>query len=285
MSCSNFSEIARSILNGYVYRGELPSIIYSDVPNIYYTCSNSGIYVDNHGNEIHVSKNGLNFVLWDGKKYEVINYAFNTDIPEDITSYFNKINDKLFPLQVKLSAYPNSNYQNSLNKNEQQEITISWQIFKGDEEQDLKNYKGILRYGNIENIISLDINSIKIDLAETTDISLEVENIIDKITVYINYPMYSGCLPIGETPTLHNLNQISPIVNSINDLSTQQLQADFDYVYWLLIPDHLNIISAKDIKTGIIFPITLATNINIPNYKVYKSNSIAQGFNYSIQLL
>lgn len=204
-----------------------------------------------------------------------------------------KLIDNNFPLQVMLSANPSSSSSNALDlNNAPTNITISWRLqYKGNSNyEDASKFNGVLKIGS--ETIQMDGSELGkgnkvISLSNTTAINLTINGKSGSTTVYFAKPMYSVVLPIGDSLSIIrdivDKNKISPIATSIADMGNQTITGlSEDYVYWIVIPNNMEIKNSKDVNTGFAFGLEEVTSI--PNSRVYKSGGLKANSNWVIKL-
>lgn len=195
----------------------------------------------------------LKFLNVGGENYN-IGYSSNDYTASD-KSNLERLIDKNFPLKVTLSAFPTSSASSALNgagSNVPKDVKISWTLkYEGNSSnEDASQYEGTLtlKYGGKLDTINLGkaemgVGYYTASLSTTTTITLTVNGKTGSTTVYFAKPMYSGVLPVGETfDNLSALSQIKPIATTISNMGNQTIEGlSVDYVYWIAIPDNLEI--------------------------------------------
>ena len=194
----------------------------------------------------------LKILQIDGQDYNV-GFSSN-DFRDADKADIARLIEKNFPLKVTLTVDPASSASDALNgagSNVPKEVKISWTLkYEGNSSnEDASQYEGELIVGS-ETInlggAEMGAGFYKVSLSEKTDISLTVNGKKASTTVYFAKPMYSGSLPYGETvKDFSDLEPIKPIATSILNMGVQTTKAlSVDYVYWIAIPDNLEIKNA-----------------------------------------
>lgn len=189
----------------------------------------------------------------DNQDYD-IGYSSN-DFSDADKGNLARLIDKVFPLKVTLTVDSASSAGNALNgagSNVPKKVKIYWTLkYEGNSSnEDASQYMGSLKIGNSEPVelgsAEMGAGFYEVSLSATTTITLTVNGKVGSTTVYFAKPMYSGSLPYGDTvDNFSVLKQITPIATSISNMGIQTTEAlAVDYVYWIAIPDNLEIKNA-----------------------------------------